>query len=308
MRPIRIGSRGSRLAILQTRAIEEALRERDPSARIEVEVIETRGDRITDRAIAELGGSGLFIKEIERALLDDRIDLAIHSMKDVPSAVPEGLVLAATTKRIDPCDALVSRRALDLDSIPQGATIGTGSPRRSSQLLAHRPDLRIVDLRGNVPTRLEKFDRSSWEGVVLAAAGLVRLGLMARIRSRLPVDLMVPAVGQGALAIQARTDDRAILERVEFLNDDETERAVAAERAFLGRVQGGCQLPMGAHAVLDGDVIFLRAYVGTVDGARCLRRQARGPAQRPGDVGASLAETMLDAGAAEIVSELGKQR
>ncbi|HSF18553.1 MAG TPA: hydroxymethylbilane synthase [Vicinamibacteria bacterium] len=308
MRLIRIGSRGSRLAIQQTQAIEEALRKRDPSARIAVEVIETRGDRVTDRAIAGLGGSGLFIKEIERALLDDRIDLAVHSMKDVPSALPEGLVLAATTERVDPCDALVSRRAPDLDSIPTGATVGTGSPRRRSQLLAQRPDLRVVDLRGNVPTRLEKFDQSSWEAVVLAAAGLVRLGLTARIRSRLPVDIMVPAVGQGALALQARTDDHAILERVEFLNDDKTERAVAAERAFLGRVQGGCQIPMGAYAVLDGDELFLRAYVGSVDGARCVRQQARGPAGRPRDVGVALAEAMLDAGAAEIVLELAKQR
>ena len=233
MRPLRVGSRKSELALIQSRSIIASL-----GGEAELVLIQTRGDRITDRRLNQVGGAGLFIKEMESALLDERIDLAVHSMKDMPSEIPEGLALAATTKRLDARDALVSRSADSLASLPDGSKMATGSLRRRSQLLAARPDLHIEDLRGNVPTRLSKFDASSWEAIVLAGAGLVRLGLEARIRSYFSFDEMIPAVGQGALALETRDDD-ALRDRLRELNHPASESAVLAERAFLGRLQGG---------------------------------------------------------------------
>lgn len=298
-RTIRVGSRGSELALVQARATMRAL-----ECETELVIIETKGDRVTDRPLNEVGGAGLFIKEIESALLDDRIDIAVHSMKDVPSVIADGLSLAATLERLDARDALVSRSADSVESLPHGARLATGSLRRRSQLLAARPDLGVEDLRGNVPTRLAKFDASNWDAIVLAAAGLTRLGLAERISAVLPIENMIPAVGQGALAIETRDDDRDVIEVVERLNHAASQRAVACERAYLRRLEGGCQVPIGAYAETDGDRIRLRGYVGSVDGTRHLRREAKG--DEPEEVGLALAEEMLELGAAEIVNERTK--
>ena len=301
MRTIRIGSRGSRLALVQARGIMEALA---PHATVELEIIQTQGDRVTDRPLSQVGGSGLFIKEIEKALLEERIDLAVHSMKDVPSGVPEGLILAATTERKDPRDAFVSHGAESIETLPQGARLATGSLRRRSQLLAARPDLQIEDLRGNVPTRLEKLDASDWEGIVLAAAGLERLGLADRITSLIPVETMLPAVGQGTLAIEIREADETLGKSLKRLNHYASERAVTAERALVARLEGGCQVPIGAYAVLHDDVIRLRGFVGSVDGARYLKHEVSGRPDEAESLGLELAGRMLEAGAAEIIREV----
>lgn len=296
---IRVGSRGSELALIQARSVARAL-----DAKTELVIIETHGDRVTDRPLSEVGGAGLFIKEIESALLDGRIDLAVHSMKDVPSVVPEGLTLAATLERLDARDALVSRAATSIAELPRGAHLATGSLRRRSQLLALRPDLEVEDLRGNVGTRLDKFDASPWDAIVLAAAGLLRLGLKERIRSPIPIDEMIPAVGQGALAIETRADDRAVLSVVSSMNHPRTQRAVACERAFLGRLEGGCQVPIGAFAEARDDALHLVGYVGSIDGAKRLRREAAGSLGDPAMLGLALAEEMIDHGAADIISEV----
>ena len=297
MRPLRVGSRKSELALIQSRSIIASL-----GGEAELVLIQTRGDRITDRPLNQVGGAGLFIKEMESALLDERIDLAVHSMKDMPSEIPEGLALAATTKRLDARDALVSRSANSLASLPDGAKMATGSLRRRSQLLAARPDLHIEDLRGNVPTRLSKFDASSWEAIVLAGAGLVRLGLEARIRSYFSFDEMIPAVGQGALALETRDDD-ALRDRLRELNHPASESAVRAERAFLGRLQGGCQVPIGAYGEIEAGELRLRGFVGAVDGHRYEKRERRGPVAAAQEIGLALAEDMLAAGALAIIQE-----
>lgn len=305
LRRIRIGSRGSRLALVQSHGIIDALREKLPDASIELEIIQTQGDRVVDRPLSRIGDSGLFIKEIETALLERRIDAAVHSMKDVPSRVPEGLALAATTERADPRDVLVSRGARSLEELPAGATVATGSLRRRSQLLATRPDLEVVDLRGNVPTRLDKFERSDWEAIVLAGAGLARLGLADRIRAPIPVSTMIPAVGQGALAIETRADDVELGAAIEFLNHEPTASAVTAERALLARLEGGCQVPIGAHAELEEDgSLLLRGYVGSVDGRRSLRRELRGEPAAAEKLGLELAELLLQEGAEAIIREV----
>jgi len=305
MRRIRIGTRGSRLALVQTHSVVEALRERHPEAAVEVEVIQTQGDRVLDRPLSAIGDAGLFIKEIETALLEERVDLAVHSMKDLPSRLTEGLALAATTERFDPRDVLVARSASSLETLPRGGTVGTGSLRRRSQLLASRPDLNVEDLRGNVPTRLEKFDRSSWDAILLAGAGLERLGLASRIRSYIPVESMLPAVGQGALALEIRASDRELAERLRFLNHEETELAVLSERSFLARLEGGCRVPIAAYAEVRERSLRLRGYVGAIDGSRHLRTETEGDASRAEDLGLELAESMLAEGAAEIIRRTG---
>ena len=305
MREIRIGSRGSRLALVQTNAIAAALKAEDPDLSVEVEIVHTQGDLVTDRPLAQIGGSGLFIKEIEQALLDGRIDLAVHSLKDLPSVMAEGFALAAVTERLDPRDALVSRRAPRIEELPEGARLATGSLRRRSQLLALRPDLEIEDLRGNVPTRLDKFDASNWEAIVLASAGLERLGLAERITAPIPVASMLPAVGQGALALETRTEDTELRERLAFFDHQATATAIRSERAFLARLQGGCQVPIAAHAVTGPETLLLEGYVGSVDGRRHVRQKIEGAKASASELGLALAESMLAAGADSIVRELG---
>lgn len=300
-RPIRVGSRDSALALVQAESILELLD--DAGATTELVHIRTHGDEVTDRPLSQVGGSGLFIKEIESALLDERIDVAVHSMKDVPSKVAPGLTLAATTKRLDPADVLVGRSSGGIAGLAREAHIATGSLRRRSQLLSARPDLRIDDLRGNVPTRLRKLRDSSWEAIVLAAAGLHRLGLLDPDYHRIPIEEMLPAVGQGALALQTRDDDREVMALVAIANDPESQNAIASERAFLETIEGGCQVPIGAYGVIDGTTIQLRGFVGSVDGARRIDHRVEGAASDGLTLGRSLAEGMLAAGAAEILAE-----
>ncbi len=297
MRPLRVGSRKSELALIQSRSIITAL-----GGEAELVLIQTQGDRVTDRPLNQVGSAGLFIKEIESALLEERIDLAVHSMKDMPSEIPEGLALAATTKRLDARDALVSRGADSLASLPEGAKMATGSLRRRSQLLAARPDLHIEDLRGNVQTRLKKFDASSWEAIVLAGAGLVRMGLDARITSYFSVDEMIPAVGQGALALETRYDDD-LRNRLREINHPASESAILAERTFLRRLQGGCQVPIGAYGEIEAGELRLRGFVGGVDGRRYEKNERRGPVAAAQELGLALAEDMLAGGASEIIQE-----
>ena len=306
MRRIRIGTRGSRLALVQTHSVADAIRAKHPEVAVVVEIIETQGDRVLDRPLSAVGDAGVFIKEIEAALLEERVDLAVHSMKDLPSKLTDGLALAATTERFDPRDVLVARSASSLETLPRGGTVATGSLRRRSQLLALRPDLKVEDLRGNVPTRLEKFDRSTWDAIILAGAGLERLGLATRIRSYIPIESMLPAVGQGALALETRASDREIAETVWFLSHAPTERAVVSERSFLARLEGGCRVPIAAYAEIRGGSLSLRGYVGAVDGSRHLRREIEGDSSRAEGLGLELAESMLAEGAAAIIRQTGE--
>ena len=306
MRRIRIGTRGSRLALVQTHSVADAIRAKHPEVAVVVEIIETQGDRVLDRPLSAIGDAGVFIKEIEAALLEERVDLAVHSMKDLPSKLTDGLALAATTERFDPRDVLVARSASSLETLPRGGTVATGSLRRRSQLLALRPDLKVEDLRGNVPTRLEKFDRSTWDAIILAGAGLERLGLATRIRSYIPIESMLPAVGQGALALETRASDREIAETVRFLSHAPTERAVVSERSFLARLEGGCRVPIAAYAEIRGGSLSLRGYVGAVDGSRHLRREIEGDSSRAEGLGLELAESMLAEGAAAIIRQTGE--
>lgn len=305
MADIRIGSRGSQLALVQANAIADALRRAEPELHVEIEIVHTRGDLVSDRPLAEIGGSGLFIKEIEQALLEERIDLAVHSLKDLPSVLAEGFALPAVTERADPRDALVSRGAARIEELGEGARLATGSLRRRSQLLALRPDLEIEDLRGNVPTRLRKFDDADWEAIVLASAGLARLGLAERISAPIPVASMLPAVGQGALALETRADDAELRKRVAFLDDGATAAAIRAERAFLAKLEGGCQVPIAAYGEAEAGRLVLEAYVGSVDGRRHVRQRLEGPEAAPEELGLALAESMIRAGADAIVRELG---
>jgi hydroxymethylbilane synthase len=304
MRKLRVGSRGSELALVQTRGIMARLHERDPDLALELEIIRTRGDIVTDVPLSKVGDRGLFIKEIETALTDGRIDIAVHSMKDVPSQIPDGLVLAATTERLDPRDVLIARGPKGIEDLPKGGVLATGSLRRRSQALALRPDLSIVDLRGNVTTRLKKFEASSWDGMLLAGAGLERLGLAPHIAGRIPTDVILPAVGQGALALEARRDDRDVIETLLELDHVETAIAVRAERAFLRRLEGGCQVPVAALGSVRGSRLLLEGYIGSVDGRRVTRQHKEGPSSEPEELGTALGESILAGGGAEILEEV----
>jgi len=266
----------------------------------------TKGDRILDAPLAKIGGKGLFTKELEQAMLAGEIDLAVHSLKDMPTEIPKGLVIGAITERLDAGDAFVSVHYDTMEDLPHGARIGTSSLRRRAQLLAVRPDLEILDLRGNVNTRLAKLDAGEFDAIVLAAAGLKRLGLGERIRTILPRAMILPAVGQGALAIECRADDLRNLELIDFLRDPHMTAAAEAERAFLRRVEGGCQIPVGVYAeVGEGNVLHVEAMIASVDGMRVCRSRSMGSVEQAENLGISLAEELLDVGGREILKEIG---
>ncbi len=292
-----IGSRGSQLALWQAHHIQARLKELGAESRIEI--IKTSGDRIQDVPLSKVGGKGLFTKEIEEALLDKSIDLAVHSMKDVPTELPEGLVLSAIPEREEPRDALIGARVSDLR---EGMKIGTSSLRRSSQLLALGRGFSIEMLRGNVDTRLRKLDEAQYDAIVLAAAGLRRLGWADRITELIPQDIMCSAVGQGALAIETREDGGAAHELARKLDHAETRKAVTAERALLLVLGGGCQVPVGAHATVSDGAVHLSAIVARPDGSQLVRGHLSGP--NPEHVGATLGRTLLDEGANEILQEV----
>lgn len=302
---LRIGSRGSELAMVQSEWVRRRLMTLHPGLVVEIEVIKTQGDKVLDTPLAKIGDKGLFVKEIETALLAGHIDLAVHSAKDMPTETPEGLAIAAFTERADAHDVFVAaadRRVAQLADLPQHAVIGSSSLRRRSQLLALRPDLDLVDIRGNVQTRLRKVAEQRLAGTVLAAAGLARLGQRGQAAFAFTYAEMLPAVGQGALAVEARADDARVSALLGPLNHVPTALAVRAERALLQALEGGCQVPIAALAEHEGEEIHLSAFVGSLDGRQVLRDEVTGPAHDAVRLGRSLAEVLLGLGADEILA------
>lgn len=301
---IKIGTRASLLAMAQSTNIKECIEAQYPGITVELVKIVTKGDRILDVPLAKVGGKGLFVKEIEEAMLRGEIDLAVHSMKDVPSELPEELHLGIVTKREDPRDAFISNKFASIKDLPDRAKVGTSSLRRKSQLALLRPDLVIEDLRGNLDTRLRKLDEGLYDAIILAAAGLNRLKLSERATDYFSPEEMLPAVGQGAVGIELRKDDDELLEGLTFLQDDETSVRVRAERAFLLRLEGGCQVPIGAFAVVEKDLISLTGLIAAVDGSRMLKETVSGPLADAEQMGRSIAEKLLGMGGAEILAEV----
>ena len=299
-----IGTRQSLLALWQSNHIAALLREKYPECEVVLKKIVTKGDRILDVPLAQIGGKGLFTKEIETELADGTIDLAVHSLKDMPTVLPEGLCLTAITERANVGDAFVSNKYASFEELPLGAVIGTSSLRRKAQLLAARPDLQIMDLRGNVDTRLRKLDEGLYDAIILAAAGLERLGHGDRITALIPPDVCLPAVGQGALAIEARTADDEVRSMLEFLNDLPTKQSTDAERAFLGLLEGGCQVPIGVHADVAGEQIKIEAIIAALDGSTVLRDTITGKAEDAIALGQQLGKKMLAAGGQEILAAI----
>jgi hydroxymethylbilane synthase len=302
-RIIRVGTRGSPLARRQTDAVLAALRQRFPDRRFEARPLRTSGDRRARAPLDRLGGVGVFVKELESALLAGEIDMAVHSLKDVPTAVPEGLTIAAVVEREDPRDALVSRSGAKLTELPPGARVGTGSPRRACQLRALRPDIEVVGIRGNVDTRLRKVAVGEMEAVVMAAAALARMGWLGRASEVLSFDVMLPAPGQGALAIEVRDDDEAARQMAEAVDERDCHRAATAERAFLRRLGGGCAVPIASLGSVEGGRLRLRGLVGDAMGRRILRAELQGPADDAEVLGVRLAERLLSEGAGELLEE-----
>ena len=302
-RVIRLGSRGSKLALWQAEFIQFEI-ERRTGRKVEITRIKTTGDMILDVPLAKVGGKGLFVKEIEEALLSGGIDLAVHSMKDVPTDLPDRLAIVAITRREDPRDAFLSVKYRKFEELPQGAKLGTSSLRRQTQLLGLRPDLSVETLRGNLDTRIRKMEEGRYDAIILAAAGLRRLGWEAKITEYIPEDMSLPAIGQGALGIEIRADDPDTREAVSFLNDRDTAFAVRAERGFLKRLEGGCQVPIASYGRTEGDGIFLKGMVGRPDGSEIIRGSARGSTSDPEALGVGLAEQLLARGAKEILDEV----
>lgn len=299
-----IGTRQSLLALWQSNHIASLLRKQYPDSQVTLKKIVTKGDRILDVPLAQIGGKGLFTKEIETELLDGTVDLAVHSLKDMPTVLPEGLCLTAITTRANVGDAFVSNKYASFSELPQGAVLGTSSLRRKAQLLAVRPDLKIVDLRGNVDTRLRKLDEGQMDAIILAAAGLERLGHADRIREIIPTTVCLPAVGQGALAIECRSDNKEVRDMLAFLNDLPTKQATDAERAFLGLIEGGCQVPIGVHAEVENDNVKIEAVIASLDGSKVLRNNITGPAVNAADLGRKLGQQMLAEGGEQILADI----
>ena len=301
---IRIATRKSPLAMWQAEHVAELLRRAYAGLTVEIHGMSTEGDKILDTPLAKIGGKGLFVKELEQRMLAGDADIAVHSMKDVPVDLPEGLHLSVILEREDPRDAFVSNHHASLVALPEGARVGTSSLRRQCQLADRRPDLQIIPLRGNVNTRLRKLDEEAYDAIILASAGLLRLGLGERIRSFIPTEESLPAIGQGAIGIECRADDTRINDLLAPLHHEPTASCVRAERAMNHRLQGGCQVPIGGHATLLDGEIHLRGLVGTVDGSEVVRAETRGPQADAEQLGHSVAEELLAHGAAEILREL----
>jgi hydroxymethylbilane synthase len=301
---IRIGTRGSALALAQATLVQNQIQDHHPHVTVGLEIIKTTGDKIQDVPLAKIGGKGLFTKEIEMAILAGEVDLGVHSMKDVPTEVPDGLIIGITTIREDPRDAFISRKYRSLQEIPTGGRIGTGSLRRKAQLMHLRPDLEVVPLRGNVDTRLRKLVEENLDAVILATAGLRRLGRAGEITAIISESEMLPAIGQGALGLEYRQDDPETRNLLEFLDHPETKVTVAAERAFLARLEGGCQVPIAAKGSLKNGELVLEGLIGDLTGARIYREQVSGPPAAAASLGRQLAEKLLKRGGAQILSEI----
>lgn len=301
---IRIATRQSPLALWQAEFVKAELLKHHPALKIDLVGFTTRGDKILDSSLSKIGGKGLFVKELEQALLAGDADIAVHSMKDVPMEFPEGLGLSTICEREDSRDALVSSRQQNFSALPLGAVVGTSSLRRQCQIKHWRPDLQIRDLRGNVQTRLKKLDAGEFDAIILAAAGLNRLGLQARITEYLADTVSLPAGGQGAVGIETRTNDERIHELLKPLNHPDTALCVTAERAMNCRLQGGCQVPIAGYAIKEGSQLWLRGLVGTVNGSNILRAEQRGSMEHAEALGIQVAEQLLQQGADRILAEL----
>ena len=301
---LRIGTRGSRLALAQSEWVKGQIEAGNPDVRVELVRIKTKGDKILDSPLSEVGGKGLFVKEIEDALLRKEVDVAVHSVKDVPTDLPDGLHLSVFPEREDPHDAFISLKYKTLAELPEGASVGTSSLRRSAQLLHMRPDLNVVSLRGNVDTRLKKLESGDLMGILLATAGLRRLGLSSKISQILSPDQILPAIGQGAIGLEKRRDDEEVQKLLLFLNHEPTEVTVRAERAFLKELEGGCQVPIAAHGLLDGDRLILKGMVAELNGSKVIRDELIGKKDRPEDIGVSLARRLLASGADQILERI----
>jgi hydroxymethylbilane synthase len=303
---LRIGTRGSLLALTQSGFIQRRIEEAWPDVKVELTVIKTTGDKIQDVPLAKVGGKGLFVKEIEEALLAREVDLAVHSMKDVPAVLPGGLIIGVVPAREDPRDVLVTHKGSGLTDLPPAARVGSSSLRRAAQIRAHRPDILVENLRGNLDTRLRKLDDGMYDAIVLAAAGLHRMGWQDRITAYLEVEDFLPAVGQGALGLELREDDHEVRELLAPLHDQETSIAVQAERSFLETLEGGCQVPIGGHARAVGDRLELTGLVASVDGSKIFRITRTAPRDEAVRLGIQVAGELLEAGARSILDEVNR--
>jgi len=301
---LRIATRKSPLALWQAEHVKARLLQAHPGLEIELVTMSTQGDKILDTPLAKIGGKGLFVKELEQGMLEGRADIAAHSIKDVPMEFPEGLYLSTILEREEPCDAFVSNKYDSLDQLPNGAIVGTSSLRRRCQLLHKRPDLQIEDLRGNVNTRLSKLDDGKYDAIILACAGLIRLEMEDRIKQSISSDLILPAVGQGAIGLEAREGDDETLALISVLDHPTTRYRVLAERALNLGLNGGCQVPIACHATIDGDELHLRALVGEPDGSNIISGEIRGHKQNAEDLGTELADELLGKGAKQILDGL----
>jgi hydroxymethylbilane synthase len=300
----KIGTRGSMLALWQANWVRSEIEKKNPSILVELEIIKTKGDKILDVPLAKVGGKGLFVKEIEEALLNGKIDLAVHSMKDMPAEIPEGLCIAAVPEREDPRDALITCNGGGLSSLGAGARIGTSSLRRAAQLLYARPEFEIVPLRGNLDTRLGKLENGNMDGIILASAGIKRLGLESRITEYLDTDIMLPAAGQGALCLESREGDSLTAALITVLEHVASRTAVMGERAFSRRLEGGCQVPIAAYGTVKDRSFSLCGLVADIDGKELIRESLDGPEDSAEDIGLELAERLLSKGAKRILDSV----
>ncbi len=302
-----VGSRGSELALWQANWVKSQLLTKYPGITVEILVIKTKGDKILDSSLSKMGGKGIFTREIENALLDRRIDLAVHSLKDLPTQIPDGLTIAAILERGDIHDVFISnaRRQYDsLEELPERAKVATGSLRRKCQLLHYRPDLEIMDIRGNIPTRLQKLDASNWDGMILAKAGLARLGLMERITETISTHTILPAVGQGAMAVEVRADDHRTMDFVTPLNHGPTAIATSAERTLLSHLEGGCQVPIAAYARIENGSFKMEGLIASINGKKIVRSAIHGEPTEANKLSETLAETLLLGGGEKILKEI----
>lgn len=304
MKTIKIGSRQSQLAMWQTKFVVEELKRQCPQYEYEIVPIKTKGDKILDVALAKIGDKGLFTKELEIAILNKEVDFAVHSMKDLPTTIPAGLQISAITKRHDPRDVIISKKNKTLSQLPLGAKVGTSSLRRRAQLLNYRPDLNLQDLRGNLNTRLKRMETEDFDAIILAAAGVERLGWQNKIAEKLDFSICLPAVGQGALGIETRENDGEIIALTSLLDDSATRCCVGAERALLKSLEGGCQIPIGALATIKEDNLYLAAMVANIEGTKILKEAITGPIDSPEELGLELAEKLKDQGANNILQQI----
>lgn len=300
-----IGSRGSELALWQANFVKHEIEKKNKNVKVEINIIKTKGDKILDVALSKIGDKSLFTKELEIELIERRIDLAVHSLKDLQTKLPKELKLAVVTKRHDVEDVLIARKkGMTISKLPENAKVATGSLRRRSQLLHLRPDINVFDLRGNVPSRINKFLESNWDAIILARAGVERLKLKKYISSYIPIDEILPAVGQGALGIEIHTDNKVVEEIIRSLHHEDTYKAVLSERALLKALEGGCQVPIGAFSEVKSSGLYLDAMVGSLDGTITYRKKLRGSKNDPEKLGTQLAKDLLKAGAKEILKEV----